>query len=181
MQRQWVIQHGQDKIKILDLCTGSGAIAISLAKHIKNSELYALDISEKALEISKKNAKNNDMKIHFIQSNLFQNLKEKDFDIIVSNPPYIRTEVIKTLSKEVQKEPIIALDGGEDGLYFYRKIIEKANEYLKPNGKIFLEIGFDQKCELMEIMDTNFTNIKCVKDIAGLDRVIIGEIVCTTY
>ena len=113
----------KEKSKILDLCTGSGAIAVSLKKYIKQAEVSASDISKEALEVARINAKNNNTEIEFIESDLFENI-DKKFDIIATNPPYIKTEVIKDLSLEVQKEPHIALDGGQDGLDFYRKIIE---------------------------------------------------------
>ena len=131
--------------KILDLCTGSGAIAVSLKKNINElSKVSASDISKNALDVAKINAKNNKVKIKFIESNLFENI-EKKFNIIVSNPPYIKTEVIKDLSLEVQNEPHIALDGGQDGLDFYRKIINNAYKYLEDDGYLALEIGYDQK------------------------------------
>ena len=132
---------------ILDLCTGSGAIAVSLAKYIKNVHICAIDISSKALEIAKKNAELNGVKnnIDFIESNLFDKIKDKKFDIIVSNPPYIETETIKRLSKDVQNEPRIALDGGKDGLDFYRKISENGYKFLNRQGYLCLEIGYNQR------------------------------------
>ena len=142
------ISEDIDKLKILDLCTGSGAIAVSLKKYIENSRVVATDISERALEIAAKNAKDNNVEIEFIKSNLFRDVNTK-FNIIVSNPPYIKTSVIETLEKEVQKEPIIALNGGIDGLDFYRSIINEADKYLNINGFLCLEIGYDQKNEVI--------------------------------
>lgn len=109
--------------KILDLCTGSGSIAVSIAKYIENSQITAVDISKEALMVAKKNAKNNNVEnqITFVKSDLFNKLGKEKYDIIVSNPPYIKKDVIKKLSKDVQNEPIIALDGGKDGLVFYKK------------------------------------------------------------
>ncbi len=160
-----------DKPKILDLCTGSGAIAIAIKKYIPEAEIVASDLSSKALRI----AKNNDRtkKIRFILSDLFENINEK-FDIIVSNPPYIKTEEIKTLSKEVQNEPLMALDGGQDGLYFYEKIIKQANSYLNQNSYLCLEIGENQKNEIIKKIQYNgkYTNIQTYKDLGGNDRVI---------
>lgn len=159
------------KPKILDLCTGSGAIAIAIKKYIPEAEIVASDLSSKALRI----ANNNDRtkKIRFILSDLFENINEK-FDIIVSNPPYIKTEEIKTLSKEVQNEPLMALDGGQDGLYFYEKIIKQANSYLNQNGYLCLEIGENQKNEIIKKIQYNgkYTNIQTYKDLGGNDRVI---------
>lgn len=175
-----VISYAKDKekLKILDLCTGSGAIAVSLGKYINNCEITAVDISDKALEIAKKNAINNDVKnIKFVLSDLFENIEEK-FDIIVSNPPYIKKEVILTLDEEVQKEPILALDGGVDGLDFYRRIIKEAPKYLKEEGAIFLEIGYDQKDDVINIIkQTNeYKAISYKKDLAGNDRMIMARI-----
>ena len=162
--------------KILDLCTGSGCIAISLKKQLPNCQITASDISEKALEVAKNNAELNDVKIIFKKSNLFENFVEK-FDIIVSNPPYIATEVIPTLSKEVQNEPVLALDGGVDGLDFYRKIIELSRDYLNDNGKVFLEIGYDQAEYVKRLFEENkYKNIEVIKDYGGNDRVVKGEI-----
>lgn len=163
-----------NKPKVLDLCTGSGAIAVSIKKYIPEAEVFASDISIKALQLAKIN--NIDNNINFIESNLFENINN-EFDIIVSNPPYIRTEEIKSLSKEVQNEPLIALDGGQDGLDFYRDIIKQAHNYLKSNGKLCLEIGDEQKDAITQILKSNFnyTNIKYYKDLQGNDRVIIVE------
>lgn len=163
-----------NKPKVLDLCTGSGAIAVSIKKYVPEAEVFASDISIKALQLAKIN--NIDNNINFIESNLFENINN-EFDIIVSNPPYIRTEEIKSLSKEVQNEPLTALDGGQDGLDFYRDIIKQAHNYLKSNGKLCLEIGDEQKDAITQILKSNFnyTNIKYYKDLQGNDRVIIVE------
>ena len=173
---QIINNHRDSKIKILDLCTGSGCIAISLKHYMPKAEVWALDISEKALNIAKNNAKQNNTEINFINSDLFQNIQDK-FDIIVSNPPYIKTDIIKTLDDEVQNEPIIALDGGNDGLDFYKKILKKAYNYLKDEGKLYLEIGYDQKEDLINLYknDKRYKNIECIKDLANNDRVIIIE------
>ena len=157
--------------KILDLCTGSGAIAVALAKLIPNAKLCATDISKEALEVAMKNSKDN--RVKFVQSNLFENVNDI-FDIIVTNPPYIKTEEINILSKEVQNEPHLALDGGQDGLKFYKKIVKQAINYLKPNGYLCMEIGEDQREEVLELIkqEANYVNIKTYKDLAGNDRVI---------
>lgn len=166
--------------KILDLCTGSGVIAVSLAKYIKDSDITAVDISSKALSVAKKNAKNNEVEnqITFIESDLFKNLKKEKYDMIVSNPPYIKRDIIKTLDKEVQKEPKIALDGGYDGLDFYRKIIKKSYEYLKFKGYLCLEIGYDQKIDVIELIENEekYIDTYCKKDLYGNDRVIITKL-----
>ena len=166
----------KENLKILDMCTGSGAIAISLAKYIKNSNVYATDISEKALEIAKDNSLKNITDITFIHSDVFENVKENEFDFIVSNPPYIETDVIKTLSKEVQNEPHIALDGGEDGLYFYRKISKEAFDFLKQDGYLAFEIGYNQREAVENLLRENgYKNIYSKKDLGGNDRIVIGQ------
>lgn len=166
--------------EILDLCTGSGIIAISLAKYLDNVNVTAIDISKKALEIAKGNAKKNEVeeKITWIESDLFENLSMQKYDIIVSNPPYIKKEIIKNLSKEVKKEPIIALDGGIDGLDFYRKIIKEAYLYLKHFGFLCFEIGYDQKEEVINLINQNkiYANTYCKKDLFDNDRVIITRL-----
>ena len=163
------------KVKILDLCTGSGCIAISLKKYMPRAEVYASDISKKALGVAKINAKNNNTEVKFILSDVFNDIIDKDFDIIVSNPPYIKTQIIDTLTKDVQKEPKIALDGGSDGLFFYKKIIKEAYEYLAHDGMVFLEIGYDQKQELLDIIkeDKRYQFVESKKDLGDNDRIIV--------
>lgn len=170
----------KDDLDILDIGTGSGAITVSLAKYIEKSRLTSLDISEIALEIAKKNAKSNGVidKINFIKSDLFQqivgtNLK---FDIIVSNPPYIRKRDIDELHTQVKDyEPYNALEGGIDGLDFYRNITEQSKNYLKPGGILAYEVGHDQAEEVVKIMQNNgYNKIYIKKDLQGIDRVVIG-------
>lgn len=169
-----VAKSGQ---KILDMCTGSGIIAISTAKNVDNtSQVYASDISDKTLEIAEYNSKKNNANVKFILSNLFENINDIDFDIIVSNPPYITKEEMQQLEMQVKKEPEIALYGGIDGLDFYKRITKEAVEHLKIGGYLLFEIGYKQKEAVMEILEQNkFKNIRCVKDFNNLDRVIIGE------
>lgn len=171
-------ERDKTNIKVLDLCTGSGAIAVSIKKYTqdidKNVDIYASDISEEALKIAKRNAEKNDVEIISIHSDMFEEITQNDFDIIVSNPPYIETETIKGLSKEVQNEPIIALDGGEDGLDFYKIIANNGYKHLKKDGKILVEIGYNQKESVMNLFEETeeYDGIKCIKDLADNDRVI---------
>lgn len=166
--------------KVLDLCTGSGAIAVSLAKYLPQAEITAIDISNDALKIAKKNAISNNVQnqITFISSDMFINLSEEKFDIIVSNPPYIKTNVIKNLDIQVQNEPYIALDGGKDGLDFYKKIINESYQYLKYNGYLCLEIGFDQKIDVIELIENTerFTGTYSKKDLFDNDRIIVTQL-----
>lgn len=167
-----------ENVEILDMCTGSGCIGISIAKNIENAKVTLVDISENVIEIAKKNALRNkvESQLAFIQSNMFEKV-EKKFDIIVSNPPYIKTDVIPKLDKQVQNEPHIALDGGKDGLKFYKIIIEEAKKYLKENGKLILEIGYDQKEEVENLIKQSrqYKKIEVIKDLSQNDRVIIGK------
>lgn len=166
--------------KILDLCTGSGAIAISLAKYIENSQITAVDISEEALRIAKLNAINNNVedKITFVKSDLFENIVKEKYDIIVSNPPYIKKDFMKKLDKEVQQEPYIALDGGYDGLDFYRKIISEGYQYLKFKGYLCMEIGYDQKQEVFDIIKSQekYSNTYSKIDLGGNDRIVVTTV-----
>ena len=165
----------QENLNILDMCTGSGAIAISLAKKIKGCHIYAADISVKALKVAKINNQLNAANVEFIKSNMFKNISRKDFDIIVSNPPYIETTNIQYLNQDVQQEPKIALDGGEDGLKFYRILAKQAYQYLKPNGLLVMEIGYNQKQSVTKILKSTekYQKINCKKDFDGNDRIIL--------
>ena len=172
------IKKEKSEIRILDLCTGSGAIAISLAKLLGSKVLvYASDISEKALKIAEENSMKNSANILFFKSDVFKEISELyRFDVIVSNPPYIETETIKTLSEEVKREPIIALDGGKDGLDFYRQIVMEAKKYLNSKGYLAFEIGYNQKLALEEIFEQNdYKNIYSKKDLSGNDRVVVAQ------
>ena len=177
-----VIKLGKEKRNpsILDLCTGSGAIAVSIAKYLPNAKIYASDISKKALEVAKINAKNNDVadRIEFINSDVFEKMQGMKFDIIVSNPPYIKTSVIKNLDHEVQEEPVIALDGGKDGLKFYRQIVEEAYSHLKYESYLCFEIGYDQKEEVMQIIEDAkvYSGTYSKKDLYGNDRIIVTKV-----
>ncbi len=171
------INNNSNELRVLDMCTGSGAIAISLSKLIENASVSASDISDGALNVAKENAIKNSVNIEFYKSDLFNDIsKNVKFDIIVSNPPYIKTEVIKGLSKEVQSEPFIALDGGEDGLVFYREIIKNAKDYIVEDGYLALEIGYDQKESVTNLLRENgYKNIYSKTDLAGNDRVVVGQ------
>ena len=168
------------KIKIADLGTGSGAIAISIAKFIVNVEVEAVDISEKAIEVAKLNAINNNVadKINFHVGDLFDPIFDQQFNVIVSNPPYIPSDIINTLQSEVKNyEPRIALDGGADGLNFYRKIINESPKLLLKNGFIAVEIGYDQSELITNLIESGgrFKQIEVIKDLAGLDRIVIAK------
>ena len=169
--------HGENvsKVKVLDLCTGSGCIGISVAKLCPDTEVTLADISEGALSVAKKNADNLGADVTLIRGNLFENIEGR-FDYILSNPPYIPSEVIEGLMPEVKEhEPRLALDGEADGLSFYRKIINEAPDYLNPEGRIYFEIGAEQGKDLIRLMDERgFSEVKVHKDLAGLDRIVTG-------
>ena len=168
-------------ICILDLCAGSGCIGISVAKEIapffEKVELYMSDISPVAFECFSENAslliKQQNIEVHNCKGDLFEPLKDIKFDLILSNPPYIASNVIPSLSKEVQNEPLLALDGGNDGLSFYKRIVQKAPLFLKNKSVLMLEIGFDQAQSVMNLLACkSFCQIEVVKDLGNNDRVV---------
>ena len=175
-----VLQEQQStEKKLLDLCTGSGCIAISLAVKGGYESVTATDLSEEALKVAERNAKARQKEIIFRQGDLFTALPQSEtgtFDIITSNPPYIPTAVIATLEPEVREhEPMMALDGTEDGLKFYRQIAKKAGTWLKPGGVIYLEIGYDQGEAVSGLLrEAGFDKVRVVKDLPGKDRVVCG-------
>ncbi|MBQ9142301.1 MAG: peptide chain release factor N(5)-glutamine methyltransferase [Lachnospiraceae bacterium] len=173
-----IMREMQDNVRILDMCTGSGCILISLLHYSNWCEGVGVDISVEALKVACGNGEAllpEEKRPRWVESNLFEKVEVR-FDIIVSNPPYIRTEVIDTLMPEVRlHEPIQALDGTEDGLFFYRRIVEEAPSYLIREGRLYFEIGHDQAKEVSALMEkAGFSDIRVVKDYAGLDRVVCG-------
>ena len=172
-----VLQMLRPGMHVLDMCTGSGCILISLLKLCGFSDItgVGVDVSEEALEVACKNAENLGVDVTFLQSDLFSEVKDK-YDVIVSNPPYIRTAVIEELKEEVKlHDPFIALDGKEDGLYFYKRIVEESTNHLKKGGKLYFEIGYDQGEDVSRLMrEAGFADVTVKKDLAGLDRVVFG-------
>lgn len=170
-----VMRFLHDGMNILDLCTGSGCILLSLLHYSNDCTGIGSDISKKALEVAKQNAEALSVTAAFLESNLFEKIENR-YEIIVSNPPYIPTDVIPTLMEEVRNhEPIKALDGDTDGLFFYRKITQEAGKYLYPGGMLFFEIGCEQAEAVSGLMKkAGFREITVCKDLAGLDRVVYG-------
>lgn len=163
-----------EDMRVLDMCTGSGCILLSLLKRTKIGSGLGVDISDKALDVAKENAHRLGIDTQFCQSDLFTEV-DSTYDIIVSNPPYIKTEDFAFLDEEVLLDPRIALDGKEDGLFFLKKIIEEAPEYLEPGGYLFLEIGYDQGDEVQRLMEERgFAWVTLQRDLSGLDRVVSG-------
>lgn len=167
------INEVKKPLKVLDMCTGSGCIAISVDKMCQNAEVTAVDICDNALEVARENNHINSCNVNFIQSDLFENVRGK-FDVIISNPPYIETEIIKGLMAEVRDcEPFIALDGDKDGLKFYRRISEGLSTYLCDGGKVFFEIGYNQGKRVPELLNKfGYKNVVVLKDLSGNDRVV---------
>lgn len=179
------IQVMRPKMKVLDMCTGSGCIVLSILEmcrekyYMTDLQGIGADVSEEALKVARENGRRLGVPVTWIQSDLFAKIPEEEkYDVIVSNPPYIETAVIDTLQEEVRlHDPYIALDGKEDGLYFYRRIISEAGKYLKPQGKLMFEIGCDQAEAVEELMkNAGYEQITVKKDLAGLDRVVYGTL-----
>lgn len=172
-----VMKQLHDGFSILDMCTGSGCILLSLLHYSNHCTGVGVDVSEGALSVAKQNCEKLGLTASFLQSDLFEKVGGT-YDIIVSNPPYIRSDVIPTLMEEVKgHEPLLALDGTADGLYFYRKIIEESPKYLKRGGMLFFEIGYDQGEDVSRMMEEKgYKNVQVIKDYAGLDRVVFGYI-----
>ena len=172
---EYIKSINKNNIKILDLCTGSGIIGITLRKELefKPLEVVASDISEEALKVAKENAIMNKAEVKFIQSDIFENINEK-FDIIVSNPPYIAYNDKITMEDNVLNyDPHLALFAEEDGMYFYREIVENAKEYLEEDGLVFFEIGYDQRERILKLANENGFKAEVYKDINGRDRMAI--------
>ena len=170
-----VMRYLRDGMEILDVCTGSGCILLSLLRYSNGCRGVGCDISEKALAVAGQNAKELGISAQFIQSDLFESIEGR-FEYIVSNPPYIRKDMIPTLMEEVRDhEPLIALDGGEDGLDFYRKITREATEHLYSGGMLFFEIGYDQGEAVKLLMEVEgYEEVTVSQDLVGLDRVVYG-------
>ncbi len=171
-----VLEVLESEMHVLDMCTGSGCILISLLKLKQGMSGVGVDISEAALRVAEKNCRKHGVKAELLHSDLFEQV-QGSYDVIVSNPPYIRTAVIEGLQEEVKlHDPMLALDGMEDGLHFYRKIVEKSPEYLKRGGKLYFEIGHDQGGDVKSLMENaGFADVTVKKDLAGLDRVVSGR------
>ncbi|MGN0471400.1 MAG: peptide chain release factor N(5)-glutamine methyltransferase [Lachnospiraceae bacterium] len=170
-----VMRYLHDGMEILDMCTGSGCILLSLLHYSNGCAGTGVDLSEEALQVARENGERLHLDARWIQSDLFTKVDGK-FDMIVSNPPYIQTDVIATLEPEVRDhEPMMALDGCADGLEFYRRIARDAGRHLKRGGMLFFEIGYDERDDVMRIMtESGYTDVTGVQDLAGHDRVVIG-------
>lgn len=171
------LSKGKENLKLLDMCTGSGCILLALLANLKQASGTGVDLSEKALEVAQRNGKELGIEVSWVQSDLFDKVSGS-YDIIVSNPPYIETSVIEGLMDEVKlHEPRMALDGTEDGLFFYREITMQAGKYLKNNGILAFEIGYNQGKAVSEFMKENgYKEVQVLQDLAGLDRVVTGRI-----
>lgn len=174
-----IIDKYENNVRVLDMCTGSGCIGISISNKKPNDAVIMLDYSKEALDIANKNAMNlltEKSNVSFIESDMFEEVEE-EFDIIVSNPPYIAQNEWDNLSEQVKHEPQLALDGGEDGLEFYRELVNESHKYLSDNGYLCMEIGYKQKDDVIKLLEENgnYTNIYSKKDLSGNDRIVVAQ------
>ncbi len=168
---------GDKCCSVLDIGTGSGCVAVSIAKYCKNSSVTSIDISDAALKIAETNVKNNKVSVKLLNCDIMNSFPVSKFDYIVSNPPYIPTKVIAELDTNVKDfEPVTALDGGSDGLDFYRRIIDIAPLMLTPQGMLLLEVGHDQSESVSKLMKNTFSDVTITKDFCGINRVVSGRI-----
>ena len=173
---EFALKHINKTSKVLDIGTGSGAIAVTVAKKT-NAQVTAVDISANALEVARKNAKNNDVDVEFLQSDVFSALETRKFDVIISNPPYISESEYQTLMPEVKDyEPKIALVAEDDGLKIYKQIINDAPKHLEKNGVIVFEIGYSQGKQIQNLLEKDFKEIKIIKDLQGNDRIAFARL-----
>lgn len=170
------LMHISPPCRVLDVCTGTGVIALTLKFHAPQTDVFACDISEKALSLAQENAQRNKLCVTFRQGDLLSPYQGETFDVIVSNPPYISREDMLTLQPEVQKEPELALFGGDDGLDFYRRIIADVPFYLVPGGALLFEIGCSQADAVCRLMKNRFEDLHVYQDLNGLDRVVAGRL-----
>jgi len=167
-------QSGKPNLKVLDMCCGSGCIGLAIAKYL-DAEVTLADISDEALREAEQTAKANNIGVKFVNSDMFSNITER-YDIIVSNPPYINSSDVLELEPEVKEyDPVLALDGGEDGLDFYRVLCKELPYYLKDGGYIYMEFGIGQAEDIIKMLKPNFENIEVIKDYSGIDRYIKGK------
>lgn len=170
------LRYAEKGFRVLDLCTGTGVIALTMKKHGEDLTVFGGDISEKALCLARENARQNGLDVTFRQGDLFAPFHGETFDMIISNPPYISDADMLTLSPEVLSEPRLALEGGRDGLDFYRRIIAQAPAHLRRGGMLLFEIGCDQAQAVSELMSRDFSCIRVCKDLNHLDRVVLGQL-----
>lgn len=166
--------HGKRSPKVLDLCTGSGAIGISIGTLVPDAQVTLADISTGALEVAKKNAHDLSVEVNLRHGDLFKAVGKEKFDLIVSNPPYIRSSEMNELQTEVRFEPALALDGGLDGLDFYRRIAEEASAHLNAGGSIYFEVGVDEAQDVLNLLKTHLNCADCgvLKDLTGIERIV---------
>ena len=170
-----VVSELKPNFNVLDLCTGSGCIGLGIKNKFKNCNVTLSDVSKKAIYVAKKNAKQNNLKVKIIKSDLLNSVKGK-FDVIVSNPPYIKTKDLEHLSIEVKHEPVLALDGSKDGYAYYKRIIDEVPYFLNNNGRIYFECGVGQAQKIAKYLEKNFDCIKIIKDYYGKSRFVTGVI-----